>query len=188
MDAQDDAQDSSREGQGTGHGGDARGYSWPPFEPGNEVATVHGAYSERRIAPLADQIAVSLLADDSTPQYIKEPSYSATVRAWSRAEATVQLLWNWLAEHDLDAALTDVTETDEDAELSKGAASKHTTSRHIESVLTQLHRHEVRAANLRSRLGLDPLSRARLGKDVAAQHVDLARMFAELQQDGADQA
>ena len=175
MDAQDDSPDSG-----------ARGYSWPPFEPGNEVATVHGAHSERRVGPLAEQIATALLTHPETPPYVREPSYAAVVRAWSRAKAVVELLWRWLAEHDSDAALADLTTTEEDAEFGKGTASKRTTSRHVESVLTQLHRHEVRAMNLRSRLGLDPLSRARLGKDVAAQRVDLARYFAELQ-NGDDQ-
>lgn len=162
--------------------GPARGYSWPPAEPGNELATRHGAHSERHVGPLAEQIATALLADPDTPQYLREPSYAATVRAWSRAEAVVDLLWRWLEQHDLDAALTDVTSTDEDTTNAKGRSSKRTTSRHVESVLAQLHRHEVRAMNLRSRLGMDPLSRARLGKDVAAQRVDLARMFAEMQQ------
>lgn len=165
---------------------DARGYSWPPFEPGNEVATRHGANSERHVVPLAERIAKELLTAATTPEYLREPSYAAVVRAWSRAEAVVELLWRWLGEHDLDDALTDLTTTDEDTELSKGSASKHTTSRHVESVLVQLHRHEVRAMNLRSRLGLDPLSRARLGKDVAAQRIDLARLFGELQEGGPE--
>lgn len=176
MDAQDDSPDSG-----------ARGYSWPPFEPGNEVATRHGANSERHVGPLAEQIATALLTHPDTPPYVREPSYAAVVRAWSRAEAVVELLWNWLGEHDLDGALTDLTTTDEDAELSKGSMSKHTTSKHVESVLTQLHRHEVRAMNLRSRLGLDPLSRARLGKDVASQRVDLARLFADMQSAKTDE-
>lgn len=166
--------------------GDPRGYSWPPFEPGNEVATRHGANSERHVGPLAEQIAAALLNHPETPQYVREPSYAAVVRAWSRAEAVVELLWRWLGQHDLDAALTDLTEADEDATFDKGSSTKHTTSRHVESVLTQLHRHEVRAMNLRSQLGLDPLSRARLGKDVAAQRVDLARLFAELQNPAAE--
>jgi hypothetical protein len=42
-----------KSGNGAGHGGPARGYSWPPFEPGNEAALVHGATSERHIRPLA---------------------------------------------------------------------------------------------------------------------------------------
>jgi hypothetical protein len=30
--------------KGIGHGGKPRGYSWPPFEPGHELSTRHGAY------------------------------------------------------------------------------------------------------------------------------------------------
>ncbi len=44
---------SEPRGDGTGHGGPARGYSWPPFEPGNTASLKHGLSSERRIAPLA---------------------------------------------------------------------------------------------------------------------------------------
>ena len=159
----------------------ARGYSWPPAEPGNELAMVHGARSERRIAPLAEQIASSLLSHPDTPPYLREPSYAPAVRAWSRAEAVVSLMWDWLAEQDLEAALADSTVTDEAERRSRSKSSRHTTSRHTEAVLTQLHRAETRAMNLRSRLGLDPLSRARLGKDVASQRFDLAMIFAELQ-------
>lgn len=167
--------------------GPARGYRWKDATPGNELALKHGANSERHVAPLAAQIAASLLDHPETPAYLREPSYAPVVRAWSRAEAVVTLLWDWLDEHDLDAALADLTETDESDKHTKGSSSKHTLSRHVESVLTQLHRHEVRAMNLRSRLGLDPLSRARLGKDVASQRLDLAMLFAEMQRgDGKD--
>ena len=158
----------------------ARGYRWADATPGNELAMVHGASSERRIAPLADQIAAALLADPDTPPYLLEPSYAAVVRAWSRAEAVVSLLWDWLAEQDIGTALADTTTTDEDERRSRSKSRRHTTSRHVESVLTQLHRHETRAMNLRSRLGIDPLSRARLGKDIAGQRLDLARLFAEI--------
>ena len=39
--------------KGAGYGGPARGYSWPPFEVGNEAAVRHGATSERHIRPIA---------------------------------------------------------------------------------------------------------------------------------------
>ncbi|MGH3276590.1 MAG: hypothetical protein ACRDNZ_19965 [Streptosporangiaceae bacterium] len=161
------------------------GYKWRDAEPGNELALKHGANSERHVGPLAEQIAAALLSDPDTPPYVREPSYAAAVRAYARAEAVVDLLWRWLAELDPAAAMADTTVTDEDTAFSKGKSSKRTTSRHVESVLTQLHRHETRAMNLRARLGLDPLSRARLGKDIAAQRFDLARVFAEMA-DGRD--
>lgn len=169
--------------------GQARGYKWADATSGNELALVHGAYSERRIAPLAEQIATSLLSHPGTPPYLREPSYQPVVRAWSRAEAVVTALWDWLAAQDIETALADTTATDEAEHRTQGKATRRTTSRHVESVLTQLHRHEVRAMNLRSRLGLDPLSRARLGRDIGAARLDLAQVYAEMQkQDEGDES
>jgi hypothetical protein len=47
----------------------------------------------------------------------------------------------------------------------------------VAPVLGALRLWEVRAANCRSRLGLDPLSAARLGRDVTAAQVDMARLL-----------
>jgi hypothetical protein len=41
-----------------------------------------------------------------------------------------------------------------------------------------LDRLEARAESLRARLGFDPLSRARLGRDTVASELDLARLWA----------
>lgn len=164
-----------------------RGYSWPPFAAGHELSTLHGANSPRRVEPLADQIAASLLAHADTPAWLRTPAYAPAVRAWSRAEAVVSLLWDYLASQDIEAALGDVTTTDEDERRRKGSSTRRTVSRRVVSVLDQLHKHESRAANLRSRLGLDPLSRARLGRDIGAARFDLARAIAELdREDGTD--
>jgi len=38
----------------------ARNYSWPPFEAGNAAAVQHGAYSPRRVDPLAADILASV--------------------------------------------------------------------------------------------------------------------------------
>jgi hypothetical protein len=157
--------------------GQARGYRWEDAKPGNELATVHGAYSERGLAPRAAQIAQDLLTHAETPEWLRTSSYAAAVAAWARAEAVVSLLWEWLDQHDLGEALTDVTELDE--RRTKG--STRSTARRVESVLTQLHRHETRAAGLRSQLGLSPLSRARLGRDIGVKF-DAARMFAAMQE------
>jgi hypothetical protein len=155
--------------------GPARGYRWADAEAGNELALVHGAYSERRLAPRAAQIAGELLSHPDTPEWLRTPSYAPAVAAWSRAEAVVSLLWDYLAEVDLQQALADVTELDE--QHAKG--STRSTARRTEAVLTQLHRHETRAANLRRELGLSPLSRARLGRDIGVKF-DAAKLFAEI--------
>jgi hypothetical protein len=139
----------------------ARGYGWPPFQAGNVAAQTHGSYSPRKVDPLAAEILAQ------TRQHVTwwRPADEASVWAWARTEARVQLLAEWLTERggDLD-----------DAGSVRPAAD----------LLTKL---EARAESMRSRLGLEPLSRARLGRDVAASSVDLARLWAaETAQEGRD--
>lgn len=171
---------------GPGKGG-RRGYSWPPFEPGHELSTVTGAHSERRVGPLAEAIAAALLEADTTPAYVRDPSYAAAVRAYSRSEAVVSLLWDYLAGQDIEAALTDVTRSEESEERSKGRTARRGVSRRVASVLDQLHRAETRANTMRRELGLTPMARFRMGRDVTAAQFDLARAIAELddREDGA---
>lgn len=147
--------------------GDARGYSWPPFEPGHTKSTIHGATAERRVGPLADEIRDQLLADESTPEHLRRPEFGAAVAAWARSEAVVALLWTWLAEQDVEAALTDTTKAAEVEETTKGTTRRRSVSRRVTSVLDQLHRAEVRAAGMRRALGLDPLSAGRLARDLS---------------------
>ncbi|MGH3220231.1 MAG: hypothetical protein ACRDPY_16265 [Streptosporangiaceae bacterium] len=165
------------------------GASWqrPPFEPGNTAAETHGAYSERRIAPLADEIARSLLEHPDTPPWIKEPAQAAVVAAWARAEAVVSRLWAYLDDQgDIVAALTEQTTSAETEEHGKTKTVRKSISRRVTSVLSELHRAETRAMNLRSRLGLDPLSRAKLMKDMGqarwyAGQTPLDRKLAEIE-------
>ena len=146
--------------------GDKRGYSWPPFEPGHEQSTVHGA-NGRRVGTLADEIREQLLTDETTPDHLRRPEFAAAVAAWARSEAVVALLWGWLAEQDVEAALTDTTSTDEVEERGKATTKRRSVSRRVTSVLDQLHRAEVRAAGMRRALGLDPLSAGRLARDLS---------------------
>ena len=130
-----------------------------------------GAWSERKIAPLAAEIEQTARSSPSWPSYLDGPEYGAAVTAWARAEAVVNLLWRWLdqhAEQGLDELLADThhEQTDEQV-IGKGRSRRMTTGRRVASVLEQLRRWESAAAGHRARLGLDPLSRAKLGKDVA---------------------
>jgi hypothetical protein len=137
-----------------------------PFAEGNQVAVTHGAESERSVAPLAQRIETALLEDADTPDYLRAPSYLPAVRAWARAEAVASLLWGFLAGQDAQAALTETITGEETEESSKGTVKRRSVSRRVVSVLSELHRAETRAMNLRGRLGLDPLSRAKIMKDL----------------------
>ena len=86
-----------RRGNGAGHGGPARGYSWPPFEPGNEVALRHGAQSERRIGRRATVEKRRLLRQIGLRQDDLESVGRALLLNWSRAAAALHLMDDYAA-------------------------------------------------------------------------------------------
>ena len=125
----------------------------PDFTPGNTVALRHGAWSPRTVEPLAAELVEAIAG---TVDWWK-PADMPSVWAWARTEARCQLLTEYLAVHGGDL--------DDDGSVRAAA-----------DLLTRL---EARAESLRSKLGLDPLARARLGRDVASTQVDLARIWAD---------
>lgn len=131
-----------------------------PYEPGNLAALKHGAYSPRKVDPVAVEI---LEATAATVTWWR-PADMPAAWAWARAEAQVQILTEYLAVAG-EASGDGVGDLDEDR---------------VKAAYLLLHRAETRANSLRSKLGLDPLSRARLGRDVAAAEVDVARLMAGL--------
>ena len=117
-------------------GAEARGYAWPPFEPGNDAATTHGAHSERRWRPLADRLAAE--AVELAP-WLTRPAFARAVGAWSAAEAKLSLVDEWLDEH--------------------GLLDEHGIPHPANGLSDRLH---ARAITLRGQLGLDPVSLAKL--------------------------
>lgn len=63
---------------------------------GNELATRHGAYSPRRVDPLATSLVEQLLADDVA--YLRAAKWGPAVWGWARCEARVQLVTEYLIE------------------------------------------------------------------------------------------
>ncbi|MFP5450376.1 MAG: hypothetical protein ACLGG9_01360 [Thermoleophilia bacterium] len=117
--------------------GPARGYSWPPFEPGNTAAVKHGAFSRyvgQEAEALADDLmqAAAHLVDLDT----------LAVSDLALATVKVRRLAIWLeANGDLD-------------DDGKPRAA-----------LAELRRWMKTAEGARARLGLDPTSRAALAVD-----------------------
>lgn len=148
-----------RDGTVAGSHAPARGYRWATATPGNTIALRHGAYSPRKVDPLARELVEQVTGE---LEWLTDADAPA-VWAWARAEAQVQLLTEYLM---TAAEITEDGVGDLDAER-------------VRSAYLLLHRAEARAQTGRTRLGLDPLSRAKLGRDVAAGKVDLARAMAE---------
>lgn len=138
----------------------------PPFEPGNTVALKHGAYSPRRVDPLATEILDAVLPTVTWWQ----PADMPAVWAWAQTEARIQLIREWLAEQG-----GDLHDTPEELGAVRSAAA----------FVVKL---ETMAARARADLGLTPSARARLGRDTAAGQVDVAKLMAVLsaQEDGDD--
>ena len=125
--------------------GPARGYKWRDAWPGNDLALRHGAHSERKVQPIADELAASLCAVRRTST---SPSTGTRSRrgVGPRAERVV-LLTAWCDEHGL---------VDEDGKAT-GAANL-------------LEKVERAAARCRERLGMDPRSDAGWSSCGARRH------------------
>lgn len=134
----------------------------PPFEHGNELAVTHGTRSERRIAPRAQAILDGYLADDALPAYLDDRSFRGALVGLARAEAVVELLEDHLAELPVDKA-------------TKGALP----------VLEQLRRWLQSVASHRRALGLDPMSRATLSRDLTAAQANAADAIRTQADEGA---
>lgn len=118
----------------------------PPFAPGNTLAVTHGAYSPARVEPIALRYMAEVL-EDPTTQYLQQPRFQSALWSWAQAQAKVQLLSEWV----------DGMTLAQSADSARGQTSP----------LELLRKWMATAQTWAARLGLDPLSAARLGKDVA---------------------
>jgi hypothetical protein len=143
----------------------ARNYSWEPFKPGHTLSTRHGAWSDRRVRPIAEAILQDVLEDPQC-QYLATPRFAAELAAWAVAETRVRLLESYIARLAEDAG----------DESGVGDLADERTR----SAWSLLHRCEARAMSGRDRLGLSPLSAARIGRDRAAGSLDMAKLMGEL--------
>lgn len=136
----------------------ARGYSWPPFEPGNDVAVTHGANSPAKVEPRARELAPLILEANPHLDPVRD---GAAVFRYSVALARIERVYAWLAERE-DAVFDDTE-----------AGTTH-------GVYERLERWERQADAAEERLAIAPLTRARLGLDQlrgarAAEEAEAAR-------------
>jgi hypothetical protein len=168
-----------RRGNGAGHGGPAkgagkgpaRGYTWEQATEGNELSVVHGAATEKVYTPIAEVITTDLLTDVTCPDYLKAPVMRYAIRGWAVAEAKCLLVEEWLESLSTEEQFV---------------ARKQGQSAPME-IWVKLEKH---AANMRARLGLDPVSKVRIGKALTSTGLDLAQLAAkygeQLDGDGDD--
>jgi hypothetical protein len=134
----------------------------PPFAPGHELSMRHGAYSPRKVDPLAAELVANIQAH---VPHLAAPQWAPAVWAWARHEARAQLLTEYVMA----------------AGERTGDGVGNLADRKVLAAYNALHRAEAAADRSRARLGLDPLSAARLGRDRAATAVDVASLMASLE-------
>jgi hypothetical protein len=77
--------------------------------------------------------------------------------------------------------MTDLTTADEEERTTKSKTTRRSTTKRTNAALDQWHRASAHAASLRSKLGLDPASAARVGRDLAVRrHLDATPLNAAL--------
>lgn len=141
----------------------------PPFEPGNEyrvgtgneLAVRHGAYSPAKVGPRASELMAEAERDRSVTWL--ESIDRGALWLWACAKATTERAQAYVDE--LSAAADNGVGDLED--------------KRVLAAYALLDRSQARLMKLQARLGFDPLSRARLGRDVAAAQVDYAALYAQ---------
>ena len=104
------------------------------------------------------------------------------------AEAQCVLLRRYIDSLGIEQALSEAM-TGEESEVRQGLAVKRMSqSRRVMAAWDALHRCEVRAMNLRSRLGLDPAARARMGRDLVGPQWSILDGWAQIDAEEAEQA
>jgi hypothetical protein len=164
-------------GNGAGRGGARRGYSWPQATAQNQIALVHGSYSERKVGPRAAEIEQWLLGEDGPP-HLRHAVYAPLVRQYSRMYAQCELAGEWAGEQDFIAALTERWSEEEEAEHEGGRARKRTTGQRTMSAWDAYDRSLARLITLARELLLSPAAMAR-AKVETEQGPDVMTLMAE---------
>lgn len=140
----------------------------PPFESGNELAVSHGAYSERKLAPLAEEIERRARAEADWPPHLAGSTrYDPEVQAWAWAEAVCVRLRAYLAEQDPLDWLSETIDTEEqETQVSQSSKRRVSHTKRTTGALEMLRRWETTAGNRREKLGLTPVTAARLARDL----------------------
>lgn len=126
----------------------------PPFAPGNTLAVTHGASRWRPDSYFREEALVLLdeMKDPGlVPPFLQAPEYGPAMLAYATTLVRIRQVETWLSRTAW-----------------QGTPEELDGEGQVRSAALLLERYERSAARQRQELGLTPLSRARLGKDVAA--------------------
>lgn len=139
------------------------------FQPGHQLSVQTGAYSPAVVHALSQALVDQVLEQAAVPgspiAFLLDPTYRRVLYSYGDAAAREYCFSRRLAEHG-------------ECDGCKRCAAWD----------DGLRRWQASVANHEKRLGIDPLSRARLGKDVAAAQVDMATLLSAERRRLEDQA
>jgi hypothetical protein len=145
--------DLASRGTGPGRGRPARGYTWPPFDKGNDAASTHGAYSSE----------LRLSEDPRVAQTVEE--IRSTQPIWHPADEGA--LWRLALAYrrlELSARALDAV----DRELADAPLAAYRDGADFLHRLREDHARWLReASRIEAELARTPASRAKLGLHVA---------------------
>ena len=118
----------------------------------------HGSYSPAKREPVAEALKADLA--EVAPRYLDDGSFRWSIDAWAKAEAMLVMFEAWM-----DGL------SDKQRFTATGAQAP---------AVATWNRLAEGAARARSRLGLDPASRVKIGQALAATGVDLASLAAKM--------
>ena len=136
----------------------------PPFEPGNDLAVTHGAWSEALVSPAAEAVRAEMQV--SGPEYLREPMFGPAVRLVAADVARAERV----------AAYVDGLPLEEQIEPPKPGTS---------APVELARKMDAHALNGLSKLGLTPDSAAKMTRQVAGTQVDIARLMADIADEDA---
>ena len=139
----------------------------PPFEPGNDMAVTHGAYSPARVAPEAERVLDELIPEGA-PDYLRNPMFGPAVRLAATRVAQAERV----ARHVESLPMAEQMEP-----------PKPGTSAPIE----MSRKMDVAALGALATVGLTPVSAAKMTKALTGAQVDVAQLMAGIVEEDAAQ-
>lgn len=145
---------------------------------------IHGGASPELLHQDAEVLLAAFLDDPGTPDYLRERSYVMALRDFFYIRARVLRYRSYVESMSLEESLGELEVIEERSEeLSPGLLHKRTEIRRYMNAVRVLAGLEMLMDRKLSKLGLDPMSRFRMGKDVAAAKADLALIWAQQEAD-----
>ncbi len=142
-----------RDGTPTSDRQDARGYSWPPFEPGNTVSVRHGGFSDRLVSERAKQVRALLF--ENYP-YLADDVFAEALERYCRAEARAQMLHEWI-----------MAVVEGSVEVAPRNGRPRTGVEAVPPYLwSEASRAEANAQKFGQDIGLDPIGHVRIARDL----------------------